>query len=460
MSALARLLPMERVSDLRSGELGLYLFALSMYSSRVLAVLACLMMLGDMLRERSRLISVLRDFALYRWLLLLAVYVLVRGVVAMFADPQAAEAQLKDAARMTYLVGVLLVAWQIRGREQLLLRALLLSALGFFLARFAHLAWSLRAPQAWWEQRHGFGLEAIPLGFYASTMLLGLLVYLPRLYALVRGSARPRLVMSLWCVLIVISLLFVVLSQSRAAWLALLPCLLLLLGLALLQIKASPAPLGTKLLLTPLLLVALLGTCWLGALTLQGRFAEEPDNIDSLLNLDLSALQSGDEVGQNYSIGTRMNMLKAGWEQWRGQPVFGTGPAGAKQALAASPDPVLRRWNDYHNAVINILVCYGLPGLLLVVGGVMETLRLGWWAAQRQDYSRDTLLFLGMAFAVLLFSQLSNFRILNFDWRYTLFLIAGALASPGLAQLSARDAGGCGTPGQRPGNRRFGPVVL
>jgi O-antigen ligase len=337
---------------------------------------------------------------------------------------------------MIYLIGVLLLAWQLKGQEQLLLRVLLLSALGFFLARFTHLAWSLGEPRDWWEQRHGFGLEAIPLGFYASTVLLGLLVFLPRLYASRRESSRLGVVMSLWGVLSVMSLLFVVLSQSRAAWLALLPSLLLLLGIALRQIRLSQVSLQIKLLLAPLLLVAVLGTFWLGAQTLQGRFAEEPDNIDSLLNLDLAALQSGDEVGQNYSISTRMNMLEAGWERWRLQPIFGAGPAGAKQALAASPDPVLRRWNDYHNAIINILVCYGLVGLLLVLGGVLETLRLGWWAAQRQAYSRDTLLFLGLAFAVLLFSQLSNFRILNFDWRYSLFLLAGALASPALAQLS------------------------
>jgi O-antigen ligase len=438
MKALAKIPPVVRIRDLPSGELGLYLFAFSMYSSRLLAVLACFLMLGDMLRERSRVMSALRGFALYRWLLVLAIYVLLRGILAMVADPAAAEAQLKDAARMTYLVGVLLIAWQLKGREQLLLRVLLLSALGFFLARFVHLAWSLRAPEAWWEQRHGFGLEAIPLGFYASTVLLGLLVFLPRLYALIRGRSREAVVMGLWCALIGVSLLFVVLSQSRAAWLALLPSLLLLLGLALLQMRVSPASLKIKLLLTPLLLVAVLGTFWLGALTLQGRFAEEPGNIDSLLNLDLAALQSGDEVGQNYSIGTRMNMLRAGWTQWRRQPIFGAGPAGAKQALAASPDPVLRRWNDYHNAIINLLVCYGLLGLLLVLGGVLETLRLGWWAVQRQAYSRDTLLFLGLAFAVLLFSQLSNFRILNFDWRYTLFLLAGALASPALAQVTTR----------------------
>jgi hypothetical protein len=49
-------------------------------------------------------------------------------------------------------------------------------------------------------------------------------------------------------------------------------------------------------------------------------------------------------------------------------------------------------------------------------------------------------LFLGLAFGVLLFSLLTNYRLLNFDWRYSLFLIAGALASPALAKLTGKPA--------------------
>jgi O-antigen ligase len=245
------------------------------------------------------------------------------------------------------------------------------------------------------------------------------------------------MLMALWVFLVGLSLLCVTLTQSRAAWLALWPGLLLLLVLAIARIARSGAPLLQKSLHVPLLVVAVLGAFWLGGTTLQERFDEERANIERLLNLDLDSVRSGNEAGADFSIGTRLNMLKSGWQTWLEKPVFGSGPAAAKRTLAVHPDPILRRWNDYHNAVINILVCYGAVGLTLALGGVLETARLAWVAVRERAYGADTLLFLVLALAILVFSLLSNFRLLNFDWRYTLFLVAGALASPRLAQLAS-----------------------
>lgn len=421
---------------------GLYLFALAAFSQRALAVLGCLLMLYALWRERAVAWPRLRRSPLFLSTAALATWTLLRTALATLEAPQHAELHVKDAARILYLCGFVAVAWALRADHQRILRFFALAALGFILARLWHVDWQFDYPKPWWQMRLGLGLETIGMGYYAGTLLLGLLIYAPRILA----RARRPLVLAgatlLLTALAAASLQWVILSQSRAAWLALLP----LLAVATLFVahhawrRGGVGALG--LLGAPLCLLALLLA--FNAPTLLERLSQERHTIEYLLDGNLDAISSADERGWKHSLGTRITMLEAGYRHWLEAPLAGKGPAATKLTLRASDDRVLPQYNDYHNVPLDMLVRFGVIGLLLLLLCVTYTVSAARQAWRSGALPADTLLFLACALCLILASSLSNFRLLNFDFRYWLFIVSAPMTT--FALLRGRAAG---TPADR-----------
>lgn len=434
------------------GELGVYLFALAAFSLRTLAVLGCLLMLFALWRERQSAWPSLRATPLFWWTAALTAYTLLRAVLAALADPVHAELHAKDAARILYLSVFIAVAFALRGDHARILRFLGAAAAGFIAARLWHFDWQLNYPQPWWQMRLGLGLETIGLGYYAGTLLLGLLAFAPRLLAFASrllAPVRPRtariasgLALSLAAG---VALQWVILSQSRAAWLALLPLAAFITAFTVRSTwrrgdLTARAPVSAAL----LLLLVIVG---LNAPNLTQRLAQEQHTIGHLLHGKLDAITSADERGWEHSIGTRLQMLKAGYQQWLQAPFLGAGPGASKLMLPASDDRVLQQYNDFHNVALDILLRYGMLGLLLFLLCVKYTLSSGWQAWRRGQLPTDTALFLASAMCLLLASSLSNFRLLNFDFRYWLFILAAPMTT-----FAISGSGASARPGGKLGN--------
>lgn len=409
------------------GTAGLYLFAIAAFSQRALAVLGCILMLYALWRERLTAWTSLRQSPLFWSTVALATYALLRTALAVVESPQTAELHIKDAARILYLCGFVAVAWVLRGDHRRILRFFTLAAAGFVVARLWHFDWQFSYPQPWWQMRLGLGLETIGLGYYAGTLLLGLIAYTPRIVASVRGPLAVAGAGLLLTVLAAASLQWVILSQSRAAWLALLPLLTLA---AMYTAHASWQRGGLRalgLLVAPVALLMFLAG--FNAPTLLERLSQERHTIEHLLDGNLNAISSGDERGWKHSIGTRITMLEDGYRHWLEAPLLGKGPAATKLTLGSSDDRILPQYNDYHNVALDILVRYGVIGLLLFLLCVKYTLSGGWQAWRGGELPADTALFLACAMGLLLASSLSNFRLLNFDFRYWLFILSAPMTT-------------------------------
>lgn len=419
---------MDRVNR-EPGVMGLYLFALTLHANRALAVLGCLMMLFGLYRLTPDSRAALARLPLYRWLLLFAIYVLLRALAAMLADPGAARTQGSDAVRFVYFVGVLPVAWFLEGSERRLLRVLALALAGFLIARLWHLPAALALPaEAWAIERPGLGLAPIGLGYYAGFAFIGMLLLSPGILASIRGTALRATAAGSMVAAALFLLQCVIWSQSRGAWLSLLPCLLLALGWFFYRNRTGRW-------IALLVLTTLIGVGMYNRDTIGERFGAEQATLQLLMQGKFDEIRSGDERGGNYSIGTRINMFRAGLDALAEHPLIGAGPAAPRLLLKAHPDPILRQWNDFHNAPVDLAVRFGAIGLLLLAGGVLATAACGLGSDFRRAYGGDLQLLLWIGFALLILSSLSNFRLLNFDWRYWLFLVTGAMASPRLAAL-------------------------
>lgn len=420
------------------GSLGLYLFAFTAFSQRLLAVIGCLLMLYALWRDRLAAWSPLRQAPLFWCTAALAVYTVARTLLAVAEDPQNAVLHAKDAARILYLCTFVAVAWALRGDHTRILQFLATAAAGFVAARLWHFDWQFDYPQPWWQMRLGLGLETIGLGYYAATLLIGLLLFAPRMLA---HACRPWLLVATALLLaagVAASLQWVILSQSRAAWLGLLPLAALAAVFALRSSWRRGGLPALALMSAPLVL--LLVIAGLNAPNLMHRLTEEQHTIGFLLSGNLDAISSADERGWEHSIGTRIQMLEAGYRQWLDAPLLGAGPAASKLTLLASDDRVLQKYNDYHNVALDILVRLGMAGLLLLLLCVKYTLSSGWQAWRHGQLPTDTALFLAGALYLILASSLSNFRLLNFDFRYWLFLVAAPLTTFAICGSSTRDS--------------------
>lgn len=409
------------------GTAGLYLFAAAAFSQRAVAVLGCLLMLYALWHERSSAWPLLRQSPLFWCTVALAAWTVLRTVAAAVADPQDAVLHIKDAARVIYLCGFIAVAWALRADHRRILRFLLLAACGFILARLWHFDWQFNHSQPWWQMRLGLGLETIGLGYYAGTLLLGLVIYAPRILGSIGGPLAVGGAGILLTTLAAASLQWVILSQSRAAWLALLPLLAVAATFTASVSWRRGGLRGLALLAAPAILLLLLVS--FNATTLLERLNQEQHTIGYLLDGNLDAISSGDARGWNHSIGTRITMLDEGYQHWLESPIIGKGPAATKLTLLGSDDRILPRYNDYHNVALDMLVRYGAIGLLILIFCTKYTLSSGWQAWRGGALPADTALFLACAMCLLLASSLSNFRLLNFDFRYWLFLIAAPMTT-------------------------------
>jgi len=125
------------------------------------------------------------------WVLIaLAGYALLYAVVAALGEPAHWQQQLKHAARVAYYGGLIPVAWYLRGDEGRVLRSWACAAAGFLLARCFFLGELGTLDGPWWEARLGLGLEPISFAYYAGTLLLGALVFAPRLTRLAAHRRR------------------------------------------------------------------------------------------------------------------------------------------------------------------------------------------------------------------------------------------------------------------------------
>ena len=422
------------------GTVGLYLFAAAAFSQRALAVLGCLMMLYALWRERTSAWPLLRQSPLFWCSMALVAWTLLRTAAAAVAVPQDAGLHIRDAARVVYLSGFIAVAWALRADHRRILRFFLVAAAGFVLARLWHFDWQFNHSQPWWQMRLGLGLVTIGLGYYAGTLLLGLVIYAPRILGSIGSPLAIGGAGLLLTALAAASLQWVILSQSRAVWLALLPLIAVAATFTASGSWRRGGIRGLALLAAPAILLLLLVS--VNATTLLERFNQEKHTIDYLLDGRLDAISSGDARGRNHSIGTRIRMLEEGYQHWLESPIAGKGPAATKLTLRNSEDRILPKYNDYHNVALDMLIRYGVIGLLILIFCCKYTLSSGWQAWRRGALPPDTALFLACAMCLLLASSLSNFRLLNFDFRYWLFLIAAPMTTFTLLQRVKADDGG------------------
>lgn len=362
-------------------------------------------------------------------------------VMALWERPLEADSHLNAGADIFKLWGFLLVAWWLRGNQKRLLLVLGLALTGFLLGRLrAFDAAALEAILSW--RRHGFGLPILAFGQYSAAALLGLTLLAPRLWqVLKRWPAGWRWPASLG--LIVIGLLLlqgVLISQSRGVWLALLTTLIMLLFARKPPSGASgvfAVRVPVKAALAALMVLVVL----VNSPVILQRFAF--GNGEFFDNLLAGRFEHIDDI----SVQVRLVMLELGLDWWLQRPWLGWGPGSTPHLIAAAAERGVYSgysFNDLHNIGLDMLVRLGLLGTLALLAGVVLIFYRLRQACIGGALDRDLYLLLLALLTLHFLCALTNFRVLNGDWRFFWMLVAGAACSfyfhqrPRLERVSGR----------------------
>ena len=224
-------------------------------------------------------------------------------------------------------------------------------------------------------QRVDFGLtNAQHTSMVYGVLLLGLVVFTPRITGIDRGNLSVIRVVTCG-ILIVIAALVVVITQTRAIWLALsiTGCVGAVAGMIYLARNASwyVAAGSVAALLVVVTGGAVLFNYWMGDMLVQ-RVTREQGAWAQLLAGDFRNMP-------NSSIGIRVQMWAAAIDWIQQRPLMGWGRNGAHLAIEHSewlPQVLRERFNHVHNSYLEVQVRYGLLGTLLFAALV------GWFARQ------------------------------------------------------------------------------
>ncbi len=354
------------------------------------------------------------------------VWVLFIAARTLHPDPlqqDTVAARWHDAGSWLQLIAFLPVAWFVRGNIRHISIILLLALTGLVLGLLFKSHWSdiLNNPI---HNRTGFHLTIAYSGFIHSIVILGLIVFAPRLFQ------SPSLLLRLvWVLLLVLSSYAILVSQSRQTWLMdsiLIPLAMGAVYRSGLRSALQPAR-GTR---WPALLAVslILGLVALNHKLVVRRLHEEQTVVGSIL-----ARQQPEQIPKT-SFGYRYNVLVFGYRKWLERPWIGWGTGSSKYFIEHSGDPLLiyqeagkpTTWlRHFHNLYLEILIRYGILGMafcgaiaLILVKTLMRASKAG---AIPPDYR----VFFLASFAMMAVYSLFGFPLLHPDGRSFVILFAG-----------------------------------
>ncbi|WP_242457903.1 O-antigen ligase family protein [Halomonas sp. YLGW01] len=334
------------------------------------------------------------------WLLLAAVFVqLLTWCLGYVHHPSwiPDNPQLDRMGKWFLFIGV---AWWLGGSTRRTLWLWGLAMLGLILTTLTSDVGILHWQKGLEGRRVDFGIHNAQHGaMYFGTALLGLLAFSRRMLQAGAWSTLRRIA---WALALTICVTGVIITQTRAIWLAL---LIALPAMAIIPLIASnsmfrqPASRKRKMPLvlsgiSSIILVIFLGNIFHG--TIERRLGAENQVITNLIAGKIDA------VDPNSSIGNRVYTWIAASEWIAERPIVGWGGNGRNLAVQETdwlPENTKERYGHLHNTFLEILVAYGALGVLVVATLACWIGRGTWLAWKAGELPGDMALFGASFFA-------------------------------------------------------------
>ncbi|MGO2132791.1 MAG: O-antigen ligase family protein [Halomonas sp.] len=326
--------------------------------------------------------------------------------------------------RLAKLFIFIAVAWWLGGSTRNTVWLWGLAAITYVAATLVH-----GGLQEWWDglagQRVGFGIRNNQHGsMMYGVVLLGLVVLAPR----IMQHGRWRWIRRLgWLCLTLISLIAVLIGQTRAVWLALSLTLPLALMVWLIYQWWQKGGISLRIFAVASLASLILAGTAITTLhePLTSRIFNESEVIEALANGEF-------EDVPYTSIGIRINTWRAAAEWVSERPLVGWGGKGRSLVIEHTewlPEFVKENFGHLHNFFLEIWVAYGLLGLA-VIFALALWIGHGCWRSWRAGVLPGDLALFGAAFFIY-WIVVNQFESYNSFWTgvYIHNLVVGGLVT-------------------------------
>jgi len=413
---------LDRLAD-RLGLTGLCIFSACLWLSIAGAYLGLAAMIAALALRAPGLWPQLRRDVFFLITVCFVLYLGLRTAASLSEFPEIAAAQRKNAAAFLMLwIFVLPIAVSLQGRVCRVLLALTLATAGLVFKMALNIDWGNFPASVLDARSYGFGVSHIGFGLYAGTVLLGLLLFAPRL---LNSSLLPLprwLRIALWTALFAALLQGLIVDSSRAAWLA---CVLVFPVALLWRYRTSISTMSGRRRLElaaggGAVLLAFVALVWLNLPALKERLGREHHAMLAMLTLDPAKVPPT-------SVGLRFHFNVYGLQKWLERPIVGWGPGTSRMLLMQHPLEAAHGFPHVHNTYLDALVELGSIGGGLFAAAAVLLLGMLWRGQRAGSVPADLAIFLFGAVAMLSIWSLSNVRYDHVDGRHYHLMLAAMI---------------------------------
>ncbi|MGC3874654.1 O-antigen ligase family protein [Halomonas sp. GXIMD04776] len=342
------------------------------------------------------------------FILLLVFLGLQIGVYFFAAErfPEFSDSQVKAGRHMAKLFLCIAIAWWLKGSTRSVLYLLVVLCAGFFASLVFNssiLDWQLglkgyRVDFSYKNAQHTsvyFGLSLF-LGFFWL------------LHSVFIKASYSKTVLAL--IITVVSIIGVIITQTRAVWLAI-PVTLFCVAIIVIYTSFKSGRFKLSKAKMTAILLGFMVAAGLGAVAfkpfIEKRFEEEERQVIS------SAIQGNMDDISYSSIGNRLHTWTYALEKIGERPLTGWGPQSRKPLIDEGPFPdwIKDMYGHFHNSYIEIALAYGLIGVLIFAVLTFCIIR----GIVKLSKAKHDFLFLGLLSAFVFFA------IVNFFESYLIF---------------------------------------
>lgn len=408
------------------GVVGLYLFAVSAMASVSIANIGLgLMLIGFILSPNAW--KAVRKEPIFWLCIILIVYVILRAVWAGHEFPSTSDLQLKRAKSWILLFLFFVVSWWLSLAPKHTPVVLILTLTGFSVGILASSDAPLMMSLVLESTRSGMHYgRPIIFGFHCAVILLGVLLFAPRwLHCDSRHSRWTCFTLYVLTLFLVLFFLRgMIISQSRGVWLA---AVIVIPTASILFYRKNvfQGSIKNRRWIMWLFVAAILTLAAAPNLSLiYERISLQSRSLNIIV-------EQGLENAPRDGVGHRLHMWRFGIEKWSEHPFIGWGPGSTqflvgKETTAALFNPKDGKpWDHLHSLYVELLLQLGLIGAVLVVAIVALLVKSTLDANKERRLPNDLLFFFISCIALIAIYSLTDFRHLQWNWRFFWLLLAG-----------------------------------
>ena len=364
------------------------------------------------------------------WAVVSFLYLVAHTAVTVLYSPEFSETHIAEALKWGRLGIFICIAWWLSENPQLIQQVLILALAGFVIGTLSSIDWT-NLESALYGTRSGFHMKLTKYGVISGVAILGLFVFVMEA---LKTSHKTRsdyikivILMSVLAMIVQANIT----AQARSAWLSLLIALPAVLVLGVVIRTGSRPRSSTDIKALIIIFICIAPVLAINSSGIVKRITKEKVALTEVFSTERVKLP-------DTSFTVRAAVYQYGLEKWLEKPFFGWGAYSTgrfirkidemtkeAQATSTREDSEYVQLGHFHNTYLEILIRFGVVGLIIILCTVYCIVISLWRAFKAGRIEKEYILFCFGSLLLLAVWSLFDFRITRYDGRFLWYLISG-----------------------------------